>query len=194
MEISIDLIKKLREKTGISIAECKKALIEKGGDEGKALEFLRKKGEEVMAAKAERTTKSGIIGFYLHADLKQAALVKLLCETDFVARNEEFKTLAHDLAMQIVALNPQWVSPSDVPESIIKKEKEIYLRELDKKKPKTIKEKIIDGKLAKFYRVNCLLKQSFIKQEDLTIEQLMADYVNKLGEKIEVKEFVRLKI
>ena len=194
MKISLDLIKKLREKTGISIKECKTALEEAKGNLEKATEILRKRGEQVMALKARRETKSGIIETYVHQDRKQAAVIKLLCETDFVAKNEEFKHLAHDLAMQVVALKPQWVSPDQIPLEIIKKEKEIYLKEINKNKPATIKEKIIQGKIEKFYSKNCLLKQSFIKDEALTIEELISSYVNKLGEKIEVKEFVRFEI
>lgn len=194
MKISLDLIKKLREKTGISIKECKTALEEAKGNLEKATEILRKRGEQVMALKARRETKSGIIETYVHQDRKQAAVIKLLCETDFVAKNEEFKHLAHDLAMQVVALKPQWVSPDQIPLEIIKKEKEIYLKEINKNKPATIKEKIIQGKIEKFYSKNCLLKQSFIKDEKMIIEELISSSVNKLGEKIEVKEFVRFEI
>ena len=194
MKISLDLIKKLREKTGISIKECKTAIEEAKGNLEKATEILRKKGEQVMALKASRETKSGLLETYVHQDRKQAAVIKLLCETDFVAKNEEFKHLAHDLAMQVVALKPQWVSPDQVPLEIIEKEKEIYLKEIDKNKPAAIKEKIIQGKIEKFYSQNCLLKQPFIKNEDLTIEELISSYVNKLGEKIEVGEFVRFEI
>jgi len=188
--IPLKLIKQLREKTGISISECYESLEESKGDIEKAIEILRKKGEGVMSKKEARETKTGVIGVYLHADSKQASLVKVFCETDFVAKNEEFKILAHDLAMQIVALKPKWIAPSGVPQEIIEKEKEIYLSEIDKKKPEPIKEKIVDGKLQKFYSENCLFRQPFIKDEDLTIEELIASYVNKFGEKIEVKEFV----
>ncbi len=208
MKISLDLIKKLREKTGISIKECKTALEEatrlcsasaelrrsKEGILEKATEILRKKGEQVMALKATRETKSGMIEAYIHQDRKQAAIIKLLCETDFVAKNEEFKQLAHDLAMQVVALKPRWILPDQIPSEIIEKEKEIYLKKIDKNKPAAVKEKIIQGKIEKFYKETCLLKQPFIKDENLSIEELIASYVNKLGEKIEVGEFVKFEI
>ena len=198
MEISIDLIKKLRAETGISIKECKSALKEAKGNLNKATEILRKRGEKVMALKAHRETKAGVIECYIHQDHKQAGVVKLLCETDFVAKNEDFKRLAHDLAMQVVALKPKWLSPEDIPPEIIKKEREVYLKEIaasDKNnKPDSIKEKIIEGKLAKFYQENCLLKQPFIKDEALTIQELIASYVNKLGEKIEIGKFARFEI
>jgi len=194
MKISIDLIKELRAKTGISIKECKKALEESKGSLGKAIDILKKRGERIKKQKAGRETKSGVIGVYVHVNKQQAALVKLVCETDFVAKNEEFRQLAHSLAMQVVAMNPVWISSSDVPEKIIKEKKESYSREIDKSKPKEIKEKIIQGKLAKFYQESCLLSQLFIKNDKITIAQLIAEYINKLGEKIEIKEFVKFKI
>jgi len=194
MEISASLVKELREKTGISIRECQQALKETNGDMTKAVEYLRKKGEQMVAKKECRTTKAGIVGSYIHQDSKQAALVKLLCETDFVAKNEEFVSLAHNIAMQIVALRPKWTQPSQIPAEIMEKEKEIYESEVDAKKPKEIKEKIINGKLEKFYVQNCLLKQPYIKDDSQTIEQLIAALVGKLGEKIELKEFVLFSI
>jgi len=194
MKISTDLIKELRAKTGISIKECKKALEESKGNLAKAVDILKKGGEKVKEQKASRETKSGVIGVYVHADRQQAALVKLVCETDFVAKNEEFRQLAHNLSMQVVAMNPDWISSSDVPKKIIEEKKENYLKEIDKSKPEEIKEKIIQGKLAKFYQENCLLNQSFIKNDEIIIEQLVAEYINKLGEKIEIKEFVKFKI
>jgi len=190
-----NLIKKLREKTGAGVISCQKALEEAGGNLEKAEEILRKKGEKVAAAKSERTTKAGLIGVYLHSNEKIAALVELACETDFVARNSEFRELAHDLAMQVAAANPSYLSPEDVPKDILEKEKEIYQEEVAKeKKPPQILEKIIAGKLEKFFENVCLLKQPFIKDQNIKIEDLIKSKIARLGENIQIKRFIRFEI
>jgi len=188
------LVSQLRERTGAGIVECKNALDEAGGDIEKAIEVLRKKGEIKAAKKLnERTTKEGLIHAYIHANGKVGAMVEVSCETDFVARNEEFQAFVHDLAMQVAATNPLYVKPEDIPAEIVAKEKEMYLEEVQGKPPAVI-EKILEGKLQKYYSEVCFLKQSFVKDEDITIEELINQKIAKIGEKIEVKRFVRFQI
>ena len=190
--IDQSLIKEVRELTGAGVLDIKKALEETDNDKAKAIEILRKKGQKVVAEKSTRSAKEGIVGVYLHSNNKLVATVALKCETDFVARNEEFKTLAHDLAMHIAAVNPQWLSPQDIPADIFSREKEIYSAdESIRNKPVAIREKIIEGKLEKFYNETCLLKQVFIKDESLTIEQLIKNYIAKLRENIIIEKFIR---
>ncbi len=193
--MNLDLIKKLREKTGAGVLSCQKALEESKGDFEKAEEILRKKGEKIAAVKSERTTKAGVIGVYLHSNERIAAMVELYCETDFVARNKEFKELAHDLAMQVAATNPSYLKPEDIPKEILEKEKEFYLEEMAKeKKPPQILEKIIAGKLEKFFENVCLLKQSFIKDQNIKIEDLIKNKIARLGENIQIRRFIRFEI
>jgi len=188
------LVSQLRERTGAGIVECKNALDEAGGDIEKAIEVLRKKGEIKAAKKLnERTTKEGLIHAYIHANGKVGAMVEVSCETDFVARNEEFQAFVHDLAMQVAATNPLYVKSEDIPAEIVAKEKEMYLEEVQGKPPAVI-EKILEGKLQKYYSEVCFLKQSFVKDEDITIEELINQKIAKIGEKIEVKRFVRFQI
>jgi elongation factor Ts len=193
--MDLNLVKKLREKTGAGVLSCQKALEEANGDLEKAEEILRKKGEKIASSKINRETRAGIIGVYLHSNEKIAAVVELLCETDFVAKNKEFKDLAHDLAMQIAATNPLYLKPEDVPTEILEKEKEIYYQEIkDEKKPPQVIEKIVQGKLEKFYQTNCLMKQPFIKDEKITVEELIKSKIAKLGENIQIKGFKRFEI
>ncbi|MEA3272740.1 MAG: translation elongation factor Ts [Patescibacteria group bacterium] len=183
-------IVKLREMTGAGMMDCKKALEEADGDISKAVDVLRKKGVLKATKKGERTTGEGLVHAYIHTNGKVGALVQMLCETDFVARNEEFKKLTHDIAMQVTAMYPSYLAPEDVPANVVKKEKEIYLEKLGDK-PADVKEKIIEGKLAKFYSEVCLLKQPFFKDEDVTIEELIQQKIIKIGENIKVKKFER---
>ncbi len=196
MIINPKLVSELREQTGAGVVECKNALDEAGGDIEKAIEILRKKGEIKAAKKsAERTAKEGLVHAYVHANGKVGAMVLVSCETDFVARNEEFQAFVHDLAMQIAATNPLYLKPEDVPEEVIAKEKEMYLEELrGQEKPPAVVEKILVGKLEKYFEDICLLKQPFVKDEDITVEELINQKIAKIGEKIEVKKFVRLQI
>ncbi|MGB9637530.1 MAG: translation elongation factor Ts [Patescibacteria group bacterium] len=188
----IDQIKQLREKTGAGILDCQKALKEANGNFDKAVEILRKRGQKIALNKQERTMREGVIDAYIHSNKKIGVLIEVTCETDFVARNQEFREFVHDLAMQIAATNPQWIVPKDVPSEIIEKEKEIYRQEIkDEKKPAEIIEKIIDGKLQKFYTENCLLKQPFIKNDKITIEDLLKEKVAKMGENIKIQRFIR---
>ena len=196
MSLDLKLITSLREKTGAGIVECKSALSESDGNVEKAIEILRKKGEIKAAKKsAERTAKEGLVHAYVHANGRVGAMVELSCETDFVARNEEFQGLAHDLAMQIVATNPLYLSPDDVPEELIAKEKEIYFEEIKAQgKPESVVEKIMEGKITKYFGDICLLRQPFIKDEDVTVEELVNQKIAKIGEKIEIKKIARFEI
>ena len=192
----LKLITQLRQQTGCGINDIKKALDEAGGDTEKAIEVLRKKGDVKAAKKAaERETKEGIVYSYIHPNQKIGAMLELACETDFVARNEEFQNLAKDIAMQIAATNPLYLRPEDVPEEVLNKEKEIYRAQLlTESKPENMIDKILEGKLEKWYEEVCLLKQPFIKDEDITIESLITEKIAKIGEKIEIDHFVRFEV
>ena len=194
-EITTQMIKELREKTGAGIVDCKKALVEAGGDIEKAVEILRKKGAAKAAKKAERATAEGAVFSYIHGGGKVGVLVELNCETDFVARNETFKELGHEITMQIAAMSPEYVSKEEVPAEVIEKEKEV-LREqaLAEGKPEHIVEKIVEGRLAKFYSEKCLLEQPWIKDDSKTIKDLITDYITKLGENIKVRRFARFEV
>ncbi|MCX6745614.1 MAG: translation elongation factor Ts [Candidatus Parcubacteria bacterium] len=195
MAIDIKLITKLRAQTGAGMKDCREALEESNGDLEKAVEILRKKGAKIAIKRADKEAKEGIVYAYIHANKKIGALVELNCETDFVAKNEEFKNLAHDLALQIAAQNPLYISPADVPEEVLNKEKEIIKEQLlAEGKPEKMLAKIIEGKLDKWYEEICLSKQAFIKNEDITIEDLINEKIASLGEKIKVGGFCRKQI
>jgi len=195
MSISASLVKELRDKTGAGMMDAKSALEEAGGDMEKAVEILRKKGQKIAAKKADRAMNEGAIGVYLHSNGKVAAFVAVTCETDFVARNDDFKNFVNDLAMQVAAMNPKYLSPEDVPEEVKEKEKEIYREELKEQgKPEDVIEKIIEGKLEKYYQENCLLKQPFIKDDKLTIEKWLTENIAKIGENLKIKSFSRIEI
>jgi len=191
----MDKIKILRGETGVSIMECKKALNESSGDLEKAKDILRKWGEKIAIKKSERTAEQGIIKGYIHSNNKIGVLLDLRCETDFVAKSDDFQQLAHDICMQITAINPIYVSSEDVPDDIIAKEKEIYLDQLKKeKKPENIIDNILQGKLEKYFEEVCLLEQSFIKDQDKKIKDILKEKIAKLGENIIIKKFVRFQI
>jgi len=192
--IDAKMVYDLRNRTGAGIVDCKSALEEAGGDIEKAIEVLKKKGAIKAAKKqSERQASEGIIASYVHHNGKLAALLELACETDFVARNEEFKLLASDLALQVAAMDPQYVSPETVPAEIVEKKKEEFLAEMaNENKPEDIKAKIVEGKLNKWYTDVCLTKQSFIKNEEQTIEQLINEKTAKIGEKIVPTRFQRM--
>lgn len=186
------LIMDLRNATGAGVLDAKKALEECGGDVSKAAEALRKKGQAKAAARQERTTREGLVGHYIHATGKVGALVEVACETDFVARSEEFKTLVHDLAMHVTASNPLYLSLEDIPPEVLAKEKEIATAEFaGSGKPAAVIEKIAEGKLAKYYADTCLLNQPFIKDEDVTVAECIQQAIAKTGENIQVRRFVR---
>jgi elongation factor Ts len=191
----IKLVQQLRAQTGAGVNDCKKAIDEAKGDINKAIEVLRKRGGLKADKKAERTTKEGIICSYIHTNNKAGAMLELACETDFVAKNKEFKELAHDLAMHIVAMNPLYIQPEDIPNSVIEKEKEIYQEQMENEgKKEEIIEKIVNGKIEKYYEDVCLLRQAFIKNEEITVEDLIKEKVAKIGENIKVVRFMRYQI
>jgi len=194
-DISMELIKELRQRTGAGVVECKKVLQETGGDVDKAVELLRKRGAAKAEKKAGRATAQGVIASYIHAGGKAGALVEVNCETDFVAMTEDFQNLAREIAMQVVAMSPKYVSPEEVPDEVIQKEKEI-LREqaISEGKPENVVEKVVEGRFAKFLAENCLLEQPWIKDSTKTVEDLINEYIAKLGENIKVKRFCRFQI
>ncbi|NOZ26900.1 MAG: translation elongation factor Ts [Chloroflexi bacterium] len=195
MQVTTEMIKELRARTGAGVLDCRNALQETGGDLDKATELLRQKGIAVAAKKAGREAREGIIGSYVHMGAKVAALVELNCETDFVARTPEFQQLAKDLAMQVVATRPLYVSPEDVPAEVIEREKETYRAQMaDSGKPEHIIERIVEGKLEKFYDETCLLRQPFIRDEGMTVQDLITDAIARLGENIVVRRFIRYEL
>jgi elongation factor Ts len=195
VKITADMVKKLRDMTGAGMMDCKKALVEADGDFEKAVEILRKKGAAKAAKKAGRETREGIITSYVHFNGRIGVLLELNCETDFVARTDEFKELAYNLAKQVAAMNPKWVSREDVPQEVIEKEKEIYREQLkDSGKPENVVEKIIEGKLEKFYEENCLLEQEYIFEEGKKVKEIINEAIGKIGENIRVARFVRLEV
>lgn len=192
MAVSIDDIKKLREQTGAGMMAAKKALEEANGDFAKAQENLRLAGAASAAKKSDRVAAEGVIEGYVH-DGRIGVLVEINCETDFVARTEDFKQFAKDVAMQVAATSPEYIRPEDVPAEVTDKERELVAKELEQAgKPKEMIEKISEGKIAKFYEQICLVKQPFIKNPDVTIEQLTAELVGKLGENIVIGKISRI--
>ena len=192
MQISSEAVKKLREKTGAGMMDCKKALVETNGDYDKAIEFLRKKGIEVAAKRAGRTTSQGVVGSYIHLGGKIGVLLEVNCESDFVAKSASFANFVKDIAMHIAASNPLWVKREDVTEQVLAKEKEILKEQaLKTGKPEKVVEKIIEGKLSKFYAENCLLEQPFVKDTDRTVQQYLDDLIGKTGERCVIRRFVR---
>ncbi|MBV9866397.1 MAG: translation elongation factor Ts [Abitibacteriaceae bacterium] len=189
-------VKKLREMTSAGIMDCKSALAEANGDFDKAATLLREKGIASAAKKAERTAADGSIGIYVHNDGKQAALVEINCETDFVAKTEDFQQLCRDLAMQVVAMKPLYLRREDVPAEVLEAERRIYEQQAAQEgKPEAIQSKIAEGRLNKeFYQAVCLMEQAFIKENKKTIDQLVKEAIGKLGENIQVARFTRYKV
>ena len=195
MEIAADLVKELRVKTGAGIMDCKEALKVSNGNFDKAVDFLREKGLSAATKKSSRATKDGLITSYIHMGGKVGVMIEVNCETDFVAKTENFKNLTRDLAMHVAAMNPLYVKPEDVPEATLQREKDIYRKQvIAEGKPEKIADKIVEGKLKKFYEEVCLYEQPFIKDNSLTIGQLIATRIAKIGEKISVARFVRFKV
>jgi elongation factor Ts len=191
-EISASAVKELREKTGAGMMDCKKALAESGGDAAKAEEYLRKKGLASAAKKAGRVASEGAVGSYIHMGGKIGVLVEVNCETDFVARNEAFQALVKDVAMQIAASAPQWVRREEVPAEVVAKEMEIARDQArEQKKPEAIVEKIAQGKVEKFYKEVCLLEQPFVKDDKLSVQDMVTQAVARIGENIQVRRFAR---
>lgn len=195
MAITAEMVKNLREKTGAGMMDCKAALSEMNGDMDKAIDFLRKKGLASAAKKSERTTSQGVISSYIHAGGKIGVLIEVNCETDFVARTDDFQSLVKDLAMHVAAANPQFVKREDVPSEVLDREKEVYRGQLrEMKKPEAMLEKIIEGKMDKFYSDICLIEQAFVKDADVKVQSLLTDKIAKLGENITIKRFARFEL
>jgi len=193
MEVSLEMIKELREKTGAGVMDAKRALLEANGDMEKAIVILREKGVVKAAKKASRIAKEGVVESYIHTGSKLGVLLELNCETDFVARTDEFKNLAKELCLQIAGMNPLYISKEDVPQEVIEREKSIYKAQLEKEgnKPPHVIEKIINGKIEKFYEEVCLLEQPFVRNPEIKVKDLITEAISKLGENIVVRRFTR---
>ena len=195
MAITAEMVKNLREKTGAGMMDCKAALAETGGDMEKALDFLRKKGLASAAKKASRTASDGCVSSYIHAGGKIGVLIEVNCETDFVARTDDFQNLVKDLAMHVAASNPLFVKREDVPAAVVEREKNVHVDQVRAmKKPENVIEKIVEGKMDKYYGDICLLEQGFVKDPDMKIQSLLTEKIAKLGENITVKRFVRFEL
>jgi elongation factor Ts len=194
-EVNAAMVKALREKTGVGIMDCKEALGKCEGDMEKAVDFLRKKGLATAQKRAGRATSEGIIGSYIHMGGKIGVLVEVNCETDFVAKTDDFHEFVKNIAMHIAATSPVGITSEDVPESVVSKEKEIYRAQaLETGKPEKIVDKIVDGKLEKFFKDSCLLNQQYVKNPDVTIGDYLNEMIGKTGEKIAIKRFSRFQI
>jgi|TARA_B100001540_G_scaffold130312_1_gene116097 elongation factor Ts len=188
-------VKKLREMTGAGMMDCKKALTETGGDTEKAVDLLRAKGAAKAAKRSDKSANEGTIGSYIHFDNKTAAIVEVNCETDFVANTDDFKALAKDIAMHIASTNPISISQDEISEDVIERERAVYMEQArEEGKPEEIALKIVEGRLQKFFKESTLLAQPFVKDPDVTIEELVTKMSGTVGEKIEVARFARMKI
>lgn len=195
MTISANLVKELRDRTGAGMMDCKKALAETGGDIEKAVDYLREKGLAAAAKKSGRIAAEGLVEAYIHGAGRIGVLVEVNCETDFVAKTEEFKALARDIAMQIAAAKPEFVRREDVPSEALDKEREILRAQaLNEGKPEKIVEKMVDGRIEKYYKEVCLMEQPFIKDPDLSVKQLITEKIAKIGENISVRRFTRYEL
>ncbi len=195
MDISATMVRDLREKTGAGMMDCKKALAESGGNFEKAVDYLRQKGLATAAKRAGRVASEGRIGSYIHAGGKIGVLVEVNCETDFVAKTDDFQNFAKDLSMQIAASTPLFVRREEVPPEALEKEREIYrIQAREAGKPEKVIDKIVDGKLEKYYGEVCLLEQVFVKDTDIKIQDLLNGLIGKLGEKIEIRRFARFQV
>jgi elongation factor Ts len=195
MEISAQSVKELREKTGAGMMDCKKALNETGGDFEKAVDFLRQKGLAAAAKKSARAASEGMVGSYIHAGGKIGVLVEINCETDFVAKTDDFKQLVQDVAMHIAAAAPLAVRREELDPGVLVREREIYKQQaIEAGKPPAIAEKMVDGRIEKFYKEACLLDQAFVKNPDITIEGLLKEKIAKIGENLVIRRFVRFQL
>ena len=192
MEVSANAVKELREKTGAGMMDCKKALAETGGDVQKAIDHLRQKGLAAAAKKADRVAADGAVGAYVHPGGKIGVLVEINCETDFVARTAEFQSLLKDIAMQVAAANPRYLRREEVPAAELDKEKAIYRQQaLETGKPEKVVDKIVEGKIERFYSEACLLEQAFIKDPDKKVTDILNESIGRLGENIQIRRFSR---
>lgn len=195
MNITSQMVKDLRDKTGVGMMDCKKALSENDGDMEKAIDFLRLKGLAVAAKRAGRATSEGIIETYIHAGGKLGVMVELNCETDFVAKTDDFREFARDVAMHIAAANPVSLSRDDVPADIVERERQIYVQQaLESGKPESIVEKMVTGKIDRYLSEICLLEQQFVKNPEKSIQNMLTDLVGKMGENISIRRFARFQV
>ncbi|MDI3521904.1 MAG: elongation factor Ts [Bacillota bacterium] len=195
MAITAEMVKALREKTGAGMMDCKRALQETGGDMDKATEYLREKGLAAAAKRAGRTAAEGLVEAYIHLGGKLGVLVEVNCETDFVARTPEFREFVRDIAMQVAAANPQYLAKEDVPAAVLDKEREILrVQALNEGKPEKVVDRIVEGRLEKFYSENCLLEQPFIKDPDKKVHELLTEKIARIGENIVIRRFVRFQL
>jgi elongation factor Ts len=195
MEISASQVKELRNRTSAGMMDCKKALTEAAGDVDKAIEYLRVKGLSKAAKKAGRATAEGLVYSYIHPGNRIGVLVEVNCETDFVALTDEFQVFVRDIAMQVAATSPVGVSREDVPADVVEKEREVFRSQaIEEKKPEKVVEKIVDGRIEKFFTESCLLDQSFIKDNDKTVEDVVKEMIAKLGENIRIARFCRFQL
>jgi elongation factor Ts len=195
VEVSASMVKDLREKTGAGMMDCKKALSEAGGDFQRAVDYLRQKGLATAAKRAGRIASEGKIGSYIHAGGKIGVMVEVNCETDFVAKTDDFQGFCKDVAMHIAASNPLYIRREDVPADVLEREKDIYRAQArHAKKPEKIIDKIVEGKLEKYYGEVCLLEQLFVKDPDITIQDLLNGFIGKVGEKVEIRRFTRYQV
>lgn len=193
--ITAEMVKDLRERTGAGMMDCKKALTETGGDMDKAIDFLREKGLAAAAKRAGRVAAEGVVEAYIHGGGRIGVMLELNCETDFVAKTEDFRALAKDLAMQVAAANPSFVRREEVPADVIAHEREVLKAQaMNEGKPANIAEKMVEGRIEKFYKENCLMEQPFIKDPDTTVTQLITAKIAKIGENISVRRFVRYQL
>lgn len=194
-KVDLKLIQELRERTGVGMMDCKKALIESDGDMEKAVDILRKKGAAVAAKRADNVTSQGIVTSYIHAGSQVGVLVEINCETDFVARNENVQQFARDIAMHIAAVKPKCVRPEELDQEFLAKEKELFREQLAASgKPAAIIDKILEGKVEKLYSEVCLLRQPFIKNDKFTVGEMLTELIGKMGEKITIRRFTRYEI
>ena len=194
-KITASDVKKLRDVTGAGMMDCKRALTETEGDLEKAIDLMRAKGAAKAAKRAEKSANEGTIGSYVHFDSRTAVIVELNCETDFVANTDDFKALAKDLALHVASMAPMAVSPDEIPAEVIERERAVYVEQVKEEgKPDHIADKIVEGKLNKFFKQNTLLAQPFVKDSDKTIEELITEVSARTGEKIEVARFCRMKV
>ncbi len=195
MKITSQMVKELREKTNAGMMDCKKALSETDGDMEKAVDLLRQKGLAVAAKRADRATSEGVVECYIHAGGKLGVMVEIGCETDFVAKTDDFKAFARDIAMHVAAVNPVAVSREEIPADLVEREKAIYVKQAQESgKPENIIEKIVSGKIEKFISEICLLEQKFVKNPDLSVQDLLNELVAKMGENISIKRFARFQV
>jgi len=195
MEISVELVKELRQRTGAGVVDCKKALQEAKGNVDAAIDYLRRKGLATAAKKAGRIASDGLVSSYIHAGGKMGVLVEVNCETDFVAKTEDFQAFVKNIAMHVAAANPQYIRREEIPKDVLEKERDIYRTQaLEAGKPEKVIDKIVEGKIERFYSEVCLLEQTYIKDSDLTIKELLEAMIAKIGENISIRRFSRFQL